>query len=199
MERDTERMASPDRTSRFGCALLHYAPQQKEERGMRLHDRDTLTIKSRGKSRGWLSRWRERSGIDKKKREKSVTAPSTDDQKRQAGEVHHILRQKGTLGLWNIHSFQQELQPLYYRAEQSPEDWQGSTTSLKHTLLKIKHTHKFLINSSWRVEGCDHMFAGVCENQGIRLPLPPVKKWAKPTTVTMTHKKPQVFRLLACM
>lgn len=59
-KRQRERKSFPDSPGLFGCALLCSPPQLKEERGMSLPERDKLTMKSRGRSRGWLSARRER-------------------------------------------------------------------------------------------------------------------------------------------
>lgn len=142
----------PDRPSLFVRALLCPLPQLKEERWMRHQQRDKLTMKSRGRSRGWLSaRWERRVGktLKKKKKRKKDHDGSLHWRvaERQAGEVQHILRQKGTLGLWNIHSSQLETETRSDRAEEGPEDWRDSTTPPKHTLLKIKYTDTFLMTS----------------------------------------------------
>lgn len=141
-QRARQRETFPDRPSLFVRALLCPLPQLKEESWMRHQQRDKLTMKSKGRSRGWLSaRWERRVGktLKKKKRKEKKTM--------MAGEVQHILRQKGTLGLWNIHSSQLETETRSDRAEEGPEDWRDSTTPPKHTLLKIKYTDTFLMTS----------------------------------------------------
>lgn len=132
-KRHTERKTFPDSPSLFGCATLYSSPQLREERGMSLQEGDNLTMKSKGRSRGWLSvrRERERSGGELKRGCDGSLHWRVAE--RQAGEVQRILRQKGTLGLWNIHSSQLETETQSDRAEEGPEDCRDSTTPPKHT------------------------------------------------------------------
>lgn len=109
--------------------------------------------KQREKQRVAVSEVREKSGKDFKKKKKKRKKDHDGSlhwrvAERQAGEVQHILRQKGTLGLWNIHSSQLETETRSDRAEEGPEDWRDSTTPPKHTLLKIKYTDTFLMTSN---------------------------------------------------
>lgn len=76
MER--ERKSCPDSPSLFGCAPLCSSPQLKEEGGMSLQERDKLTMKSRGRGRGWLSARREREVGESLK--EAVMAPFIDEQ-----------------------------------------------------------------------------------------------------------------------
>lgn len=108
-------------------------------------------MKSRGRSRGWLSATKERvvGGEFKRGCDGSLHWRVAE---RQAGEVQSILRQKGTLGLWNIHSSQLETETQSDRAEEAPEDWRDSTSPPKHSLLKIKHRH-IPNDFSWGAKG----------------------------------------------
>lgn len=76
-DRQRKRKTFPDSPSLFGCALLCSPPQLKEERGMRFQERNKLTMKSRGRSRGWLSATKERVVGESLK--EAVMAPSTDE------------------------------------------------------------------------------------------------------------------------
>ena len=68
-----------DSPSLLGCALLCSPPKLKEERGMRLQEKNKLTMKRRGRSRGWLSVRRERErGVGESLKE-AVMAPSIDE------------------------------------------------------------------------------------------------------------------------
>lgn len=144
-DRDRERLFL---TAQVCLDVLYSAPLHswKRDEGWRFQERNKLTMKSRGRSRGWLSATKERVVGEEFKRgcDGSLHWQVAE---RQAGEVQSILRQKGTLGLWNIHSSQLETETQSDRAEEAPEDWRDSTSPPKHSLLKIKHTDTFLMTS----------------------------------------------------
>lgn len=123
------------------CSTLPPSTAERGKMDETSAERQADHEKQREKQRVAVSEVREKSGKDfkKKKRKEKKT--------RMAGEVQHILRQKGTLGLWNIHSSQLETETWSDRAEEGPEDWRDSTTPPKHTLLKIKYTDTFLMTS----------------------------------------------------
>lgn len=123
------------------CSTLPPSTAERGKMDETSAERQADHEKQREKQRVAVSEVREKSGKDfkKKKRKEKKTM--------MAGEVQHILRQKGTLGLWNIHSSQLETETRSDRAEEGPEDWRDSTTPPKHTLLKIKYTDTFLMTS----------------------------------------------------
>ncbi len=152
-DRQNQRRKETEREKEFSwqprsvwmCSTLLPSTAERGKRDEPSGERQADHEKQREKQRVAVSEEREGSGGELKRGcDGSLHWRAAE---RQAGEVRRILRQKGTLGLWNIHSSQLETETQSDRAEEGPEDWRDYTTPPKHTLLKIKHTDTFLMTS----------------------------------------------------